>query len=176
MDDSWDEVERMAQAATATDAIESESFPTDEQLERWQKLFKYTRREAFILIKAQRSDLTRTRIPDEHWALVKDEREAHGHDRETYEHSLQLGNVLKSQSATIPGVDGENMFLFRLGGLLGDVAKVKGVVGYEPKVVEGQSELGIVNFCWVDEDGKDNIEKFLAMVQVGERVKEERRD
>ena len=42
-----------------------------------------------------------------------------GHDRETYEHSLQLGKVLESQSAVIPGPDGENVFLFRLGGLLG---------------------------------------------------------
>ena len=106
MEDSWAEVERMAQAASASDALESELFPTDEQLNRWQTLFSYTRREAFNLIKAQRSDVTRTRISDEHWLLVRDERMKMGHDRETYEHSLQLGNVLKSQSATIPGPDG----------------------------------------------------------------------
>jgi hypothetical protein len=173
-EESWAEVERMAQAATASDAVESESFPTDDQLERWQRLFKYTRREAFNLIKAQRSDITRTRITDEHWSLVRDEKEAQGHDRETYEHSLQLGNVLKSQSATIPGADGKNIFLFRLGGILGDVERVRGIVGGEVSVVEGQSEMGVANFCLVDEEGKEKIEEFLAQAQLGDGLKGEK--
>lgn len=85
MDESWEELERMAQAASASDAQASKDFPTDEQIGRWQKLFNYTRREAFNLIKAQRSDLTRSRITDEHWELVREEKEGMGHDRETYE-------------------------------------------------------------------------------------------
>ena len=174
MDDSWEEVERMAQAASASDALESESFPTDEQMARWAKLFFYSRREAIGLIKAQRSDVIRTRITDEHWSLVRDEKEAQGHDRETYEHSLQLGNVLKSQSATIPGADG-NVFLFRLGGLLGSKTKVMEIAELqeEPKVVEGQSEMGVAMFCMVDEDAKGKIEKFLAQAQVGEMAMKE---
>jgi hypothetical protein len=70
MDDSWAEVKRMAQVASASDALESGSFPTEEQLELWQKLFSYYSQEATNLIKAQRSDVTRTRIMDEHWLLV----------------------------------------------------------------------------------------------------------
>jgi hypothetical protein len=86
---TWDsallELERMALAASSSDALESESFPTDVQMARWQKLFGYTRREAFDLIKAHRADLTRTRISDEHWELVREEQEGRGGDRETYE-------------------------------------------------------------------------------------------
>lgn len=83
------ELERMATAASASDALESESFPTDEQIGRWQKVFGYTRREAFGLIKAQRSDLTRSRITDEHWELVREEQVGRGGDRETYEVCLR---------------------------------------------------------------------------------------
>lgn len=92
-----------------------------------------------------------------------------GHDRETYEHSLQLGNVLKSQSATIPGPDGKgNMFLFRLSGLLGNAETVREIAGLDevPKVVEGQSEMGVANFCMVDEAAKGEIERYLAQAQL----------
>jgi hypothetical protein len=168
-DDSWAEVERMAQAASSIDALESETFPSDAQISRWQIIFHYTRREAFNMIKSQRSDLTRTRITDEHWELVREEKEKMGHDRETYEHALQLGNVLKSQSATIPGPDGELMYLFRLGGLLGSPEKVKEIAGLSavPRVVEGESELGLAKFCVVDEEAKGKIEKWLAQAQLG---------
>jgi hypothetical protein len=50
-------------------------------------------------------------------ALIKDEKEALGYDREAYEHSLQLPKVFKVQSASIPlpGGEGEMILLFRLG-------------------------------------------------------------
>lgn len=168
MDTGLDELERMAQAVGAADALESDKFPTEEQITRWCTLFQYTRRETLTLIRAQRSDLTRTRITDEHWELVREEREATGHDRETYEHEQQLGNVLKSQSAVIPGPDGKCMFLFKLGGLLGDVQKVKEVAGLDetPKVVQGQGEMGMTNFCIVDEQAKKKIDEWLAQAQV----------
>ncbi|KAG0649811.1 hypothetical protein D0Z07_3828 [Hyphodiscus hymeniophilus] len=160
MDKSWAEVECMAQAASASDAVESDSFPTDIQLSRWQQLFNYS---------PQRSNLTRNRITDEHWSLVREDKEKAGHDRETYEHSLQLGDVMRSQSAAIPGVDGKMCFLVRLGGLLGTSENVRDIAGLdeEPKVVEGQSETGAAQFCVVDEEAKRKIEKWLAMAQLG---------
>jgi hypothetical protein len=117
MDSSWEELNRLADAACSPDALTAEHYPTETQITRWCTLFHYTRHEALNLIRAQRSDLTRTRITDEHWKLVREEREAAGHDRETYEHEQQLGDVLRSQSAVIPGVGGENVVLFRLGGV-----------------------------------------------------------
>lgn len=32
MDESWDELERMAQAASAADAVAAEEYPTEEQI------------------------------------------------------------------------------------------------------------------------------------------------
>jgi len=38
----------------------------------------------------------RERITDDHWELVRTEKEALGYDREAYEHNLSLLPVLKS--------------------------------------------------------------------------------
>lgn len=168
MNAGWEEVERMAQAADAADAVQAEEYPTDNQIARWRKLFKYTEHEAAMLIRAQRSDVTRTRITDEHWELVREEREAAGHDRETYEHEQQLRNVLRSQSAIIPSASGDPMFVIRLGGLLSTAEKVKEVAGLEemPKVVNGMSEMGMASFCLVDGKAKKAIDEWLAQAQV----------
>jgi hypothetical protein len=110
---------------------------------------------------------------DAGWEELERMAQAAGHDRETYEHEQQLGNVLKSQSAVIPGPDGKSMFLFKLGGLLGDVQKVKEVAGLDetPEVVQGQGEMGMTNLCIVDEEVKKKINEWLAQVQVVEKPK-----
>jgi hypothetical protein len=110
--------------------------------------------------------VTRDRITDDHWALIKDEKEALGYDREAYEHSLQLPKVFKGQSAFIhlPGGEGEMMLLFRLGGLLDTVEKVKEVAGLEqlPIVREGMSAMGVVKFCVVDREVQRRPEEWLT--------------
>jgi hypothetical protein len=72
--------------------------------------------------------------------------------------------VLKAQSATIPIIkeDGsqEQAFLFRLGGLLESAEKVKQVTELAelPRVVNGESEMGMAKFCVVDLKAKGKIE------------------
>jgi hypothetical protein len=114
--------------------------------------------------------VTRERITDDHWTLIKDEKEALGYDREAYEHSLQLPKVFKGQSATIPtnGADGELMLLFRLGGLLDTPEKVKDIAGLDelPVVKEGMNELGPVRFCVVDKEVQKKLEEWLAQKAV----------
>lgn len=61
--DPFEELERMAQNASALNDPE----PDEEDIERWVKLFKYDYLEAYALLKAQRSDVTRDPISDEHW-------------------------------------------------------------------------------------------------------------
>lgn len=60
-------------------------------------------------------------------------------------------------------------YLFRLGGVLGSKKKIMDIAGLkeEPKVVEGQSEMGVATFCVVDEEAKAKIEKYLAQMQLG---------
>lgn len=112
--------------------------------------------------------VTRERISDDHWDLVKVEVEAAGYDRESYEHSLQLKSVFASQSASIPHPDGGLVLLFRLGGLLNSPNKVQEVAGLEepPVVQEGFSERGPVKFVMVDEKAKKKLEDWLLQQSV----------
>jgi hypothetical protein len=96
-----------------------------------------------------------------------------GHDRETYEHSQNLGKVLLSQSAVIPSADGQTLFLFRLGGLLDSEEKVGEIAGLQdtPRVVVGSSEMeSKARFCLVDEKAKRKIEEWLARVGKGKDI------
>ncbi|KAE8454430.1 hypothetical protein EG329_000052 [Mollisiaceae sp. DMI_Dod_QoI] len=167
--DPLEELERMAQnATTMTDAE-----PNEDDVERWVKLFKYDFLEAYTLLKAQRSDVTREPISDEHWALVREDREAAGYDREAYEHSLTLKDVLKSQSTVFHDADGHRWTLFRLGGLLESAEKVKEIVGLEelPKVTKGMGEFGMASFVWVDDEGAEKIERWMEMQQIVDKGK-----
>lgn len=170
MDASWEEVERMAQAASVADAQIADEYPQPETIARWKRLFGYSHMEAVHLISKQRGDVTRERITDEHWDLIKDEKEAAGYDREAYEHSLQLPNIYKDQSATIPttGEGGSFLWLFRLGGLLDTPEKIKEIAGLDedPKVVNGFSETGLVKFCYVDKEAQKKLGEWLTLQSV----------
>jgi hypothetical protein len=52
--------------------------------------------------------------------------------------------------------------------LLGNAEKVRVVTGLEvePRVVRGESEVGTVDFCLVDEEAKRKIDEWLAQAQV----------
>ena len=97
MDAVWEEVERMA-LTNAADALRlnASSSPDEAQITRWQRFSASTRREGLSKIRPQRSDVTMTRITEEHWELVREEREVMSHDCETYEHSMQLVDVLEA--------------------------------------------------------------------------------
>lgn len=112
--------------------------------------------------------MTRERISDDHWNLIKEEKETAGHDRESYEHSLQLKDVFRSQSASVPHPDGGLVLLFRLGGLLNSPQKVQDVAGLDepPVEQEGWSERGPVKFVVVDEVAKKKLEDWLTQQSV----------
>ncbi|KAH8678947.1 hypothetical protein BGZ60DRAFT_402202 [Tricladium varicosporioides] len=154
-----EELERLAQNAT----MARPDDPGYNDIARWCTLFKYSHLEAYQLLVAHRSDVTRIAISDDHWELVRAEREAAGHDRESYEHSLTLKDVLKSQSTVVHDEDGVKWFVFRLGGVLESAEKVKEITGLEkvPKVTWGENEMGQVKFCWVDEEAKVKIEGWI---------------
>lgn len=66
---------------------------SDSVITRWQRLFYYTRAEAISRIEQHRSNFSRERVSDEHWEMVRCIKEADGHDRETYEHEIELGRM-----------------------------------------------------------------------------------
>ncbi|KAF2001111.1 hypothetical protein P154DRAFT_522084 [Amniculicola lignicola CBS 123094] len=168
MDPAWQELQRMAEASSAADAQVADEYPTPETISRWKKLFGYSQMEAVSLITQQRQDLARDRISDEHWELIKEQKEASGYDRETYEHSLRFESVLKSQSASIPSAEGGFTFVFRLGGLLNSPEKVKEICGMNkaPKIVDGMGETGKAQFCVVGEEAKAKIEEWLKQQRI----------
>ena len=112
--------------------------------------------------------VTRERMSDDHWDLIRADKEAAGHDRESYEHSLQLKSVFSSQSASVTHPDGGLMLLFRVGGLLSSPEKIQDVAKLEepPVVQEGWSERGPVKFVIVDEEAKRKLEEWLTQQSV----------
>jgi hypothetical protein len=56
MDTGWEELERMAIAASADDAQIANQYPSTDTIERWQRLFGYSPLEAVRLISDQRGD------------------------------------------------------------------------------------------------------------------------
>jgi hypothetical protein len=56
MDAGWEELERMAMAASANDAQIANQYPSPEIIERWTRLFGYSHMEAVRLIGDQRAD------------------------------------------------------------------------------------------------------------------------
>ncbi|OCK86126.1 hypothetical protein K432DRAFT_285240, partial [Lepidopterella palustris CBS 459.81] len=160
------ELNRLATAATSTSSLLASSPPSPATLTRWATLFAYTRTDAWHAIQAHRDDLTRPRISDSHWSLVRAAAEANGYDRESYEHLLQLPEVLRAQSAVVPGKDGGTIFLIPLRGWLGSQEVVREICGgVMPKVVEGENGMGMGLFCLVDRGMKERIERWLVQKQ-----------
>jgi hypothetical protein len=56
MDAGWEELERMAQAASADDAQIADEHPSPDTIERWKRLFGYSQMESVRLIGEQRGD------------------------------------------------------------------------------------------------------------------------
>jgi hypothetical protein len=170
IDDGWAEVERMAQATTAADAQIANEYPQLDTIARWKRLFGYNHVEAVHLISEQRNDLARERITDELWAVIQDEKEAAGYDREAYEHSLQIPRIYKDRSAVIQttGPDGGMVWLFRLGGLLDTPEKVQEIAGLDkvPRVVTGIGETSLAKFCYVDKEAQKKLEEWLTQQSV----------
>ncbi|CZR63731.1 uncharacterized protein PAC_13628 [Phialocephala subalpina] len=140
----------------------------EENVERWVQLFKYDYLEAYQLLKAQREDVTREPISDEHWNLVRADREAAGYDREAYEHSLTLKDVLQSQSTVFHDTDGKKWTLYKIGGLLESKEKVQEIAELKeaPKITKGIGSMGMYDFVWVDDKAREKIESWVEMQQL----------
>lgn len=174
------EANRLAESFLSSSTFDLQ--PSTEDLDRWSRLFGYTALEAQHLLVEHRTSLGVLHVSDEHWDLVRAEREAVGYDREAYEHLLGLESVLEMHSAYVSnggvGEDGEEegvgegrgggVFMFRLGGLLESVEKVMEITGLEhrPKVIMAQGENGQTELCAVDGNAKKRIEEWLKYKSV----------
>ncbi|WEW57119.1 hypothetical protein PRK78_002579 [Emydomyces testavorans] len=140
------ELEAMAQNAMDIPNIEDvERDVPDDTVNRWQTLFGYAPDEASESIKRHRTNLTRPRVSDQHWALVREAKEAEGHDRESYEYSMTINQVHPASWAksTEPTLS-KSMFLLKLEGLLHTPEKIQEAahLATPPQIHEGWDEDG----------------------------------
>lgn len=139
--------------------------PISTTMSRWQRLFGLSAEDAVDRIMDHRNDLTRSRVSDDHWSTVEDEKEALGYDREAYEYEIGL----QKKKATLPdlvptaneGNDSTITYLVELTGPLDTVDKVRTAANMDtmPPLVSGTSaEDGrAVSLCCVDSTGKAAI-------------------
>ena len=142
--------------------------PDSEEITRWQKLFGYDFSEAEDPIRRQRQDLSHNAVSDEHWQLVRAERETEGFSKEAYEHSIAACTTLRGvpedlsyKSKVTPPL--KITYLLRLEGRLDKAMTVQEVLGTStaPQVFKGVSEHREASFCLLDGFAKHTLEQWL---------------
>lgn len=141
--------------------------PIGTTMARWQRLFNLPADEAVDRIQAHRNNLTRPRVSDGHWEMLRLEKGAAGYDREAYEYELEL----QKRKAALPDLlpssgDNRMTYLVELAGPLDTAEKVQQAAEMDkvPEVVSGRSveEHRQVELCCVDERAKAALLRWAA--------------
>ncbi|KAI4595463.1 hypothetical protein KJ359_006809 [Pestalotiopsis sp. 9143b] len=150
--------------------IYQDSTPESDTVERWAKLFSYTHTEAQDKIQQSRNDLNRTTITIGHWDMIRDQKEAEGHDKESYEHYLdiskqarQISRHTSSLPTMILAKPKPARFLLKLDGPLSDITIIQQAANLSrlPKLRKGTDDSGHpVRFCEIDSLARDQITAF----------------
>ena len=144
----------------------AEPEPMKDTMARWQKLFGLTGDEAVDRIMDHRNNLVKTRISNTHWETVRMEKEAEGHDRESYEYDLELQKKKANLPSPLPAGDhaeeSDISYLVELTGPLDTAEKIQSAakMSFMPPVLKGTSvEKGRpVKLCMgIDGQAKANI-------------------
>jgi hypothetical protein len=153
-----EELERLA--LKATKSCKLESTPTDDEIQRWGKLFSYSPKKAIELIELHRHDYACIHVSDDHWEYVRETMEHRGHSKNSYEHQLMIktskttkktkASPKKSQSLSLK--KSNTMYLVRLEEPLNSVDIVKNVAKLKdpPEIMNGQGLNCDVVFCIVN--------------------------
>ncbi|CZR66905.1 uncharacterized protein PAC_16806 [Phialocephala subalpina] len=159
--DLFEELEKMA-LNVAEEPAETDA-PSEETIHRWQTLFGYSYSDAVDKIEIHRSDISRKRITDEHWAMVRTKLESQGYDREAYEHELSRGRqpVIASKNQT--KAVGNGRYLVKVEGpvtpeLIQELSGPDKVVD----VMRGIGDDGVAQFCILNATIKDALISKLA--------------
>ncbi|KAL8983040.1 MAG: hypothetical protein Q9205_002609 [Flavoplaca limonia] len=156
MDFSWEALEEMAVAS-----CDYQAEPTSEEIERWCNLFDISRSEAPEIIKEFRMDLDRRRLTDDQWDTIKDDKEAEGYNRETYEYQIQLSLTTSRTSNRPKARDDKALFVFKLGLPFADIESLQAAVGISATLKKGVGEEGDADFAHVTGATKRAIEDWV---------------
>lgn len=148
---------------------ETPAEPISTTIARWNKLFKIPSDDAVDMVIEHRSNLTRTRISDEHWETVRASKEPQGYDREAYEYELDLQKRKATMVNAVP-VDDEAesrvTYLVELSGPSESLEVMQSAAGLEtaPPTVDGWSveERRSVQMCIVGNKEKRAILQWAA--------------
>ncbi len=162
-----EELESMA--VNAADECDVDFEPSEAEIARWQTLFAYHYSEAVVQIKKQRGDYSRYRVSNDHWDLVKLQKEAHGYSREAYEHWIKIGGQSASSHNEPRSVDTslsqvESTYLILLEGVLSTPKSIQDAAKLlePPRAVQAASETQDAIFCSIDGNTKQSIEAWLS--------------
>lgn len=141
--------------------------PMKDTAKRWQKLFGLSEDQAIDRIQEHRYNLTRTRISDAHWDMIRSEKESNGYDRESYEYELELQKKKAALPQLLPSaVDSELTYLVEMKEPLDTPEKVQRAAGMQvsPAVVSGRSleEGRPVWLCCIDAIAKNTLLRWAA--------------
>ncbi|KAI1354490.1 hypothetical protein F5Y01DRAFT_302496 [Xylaria sp. FL0043] len=155
-----DELELLAQAMARQS--EQPDEPDHREIKRWQLLFGFDYAQSLHEIQNHRSNLSRLRVSDSHWNIVRAAKEAQGFNKEAYEYSCTFKSAKPPKTqATTPN----QSYLIRLGGPIDSVKKVKlaSQMKHDPPVYYGTDDDDMpAIFYKIDVAGRDNILAYLS--------------
>ena len=165
--DLLSELETMAQRAVEWD---EEYEPSDEEVQRWQQLFKYSQVNANERIKAHKKAIFSAPITDSQWEAVRSQKEKEGFSRDAYEHWIQIksqpngtGEAPKHVPNTIP--EHAVTYLILLEGILSAPEDLQSTANLPepPAIYQGSSETEDASFCKVDGTVKRANDQWLTI-------------
>lgn len=141
--------------------------PMKDTVARWRKLFKLSEDEAIDRIQEHRNNLTRARVSDSHWEMIRSEKEDEGYDREAYEYELELQKKKAAMPDLLPAVEDSTLtYLIELTGPLDGPAKVQQAAGLNkaPELVGGRSldDGRPVWLCCIDGAAKNALLRWAV--------------
>jgi hypothetical protein len=120
-------------------------------------------------IEKQKSDLTRQRISDEHWEIIRADLEARGYNRSAYEHELAAGGKRATpgapSKAKVSASQARATYIIKLEGPLSTPEHVTVAAGLTtpPEFIQGEGDDGDTSFCIVNGIAKQAITEWLAL-------------
>ncbi|KAI1126454.1 hypothetical protein F5Y10DRAFT_267117 [Nemania abortiva] len=158
--DMINELESMAQVAIQQS--EQPDEPDNDDIRRWQSLFGFSYCQALKEIIHHRSDLSRPRVSESHWEMVRVRKEAEGYSKEAYEYS---SNLKASNLSPIPTEVHNQTYLLRLEGPIGDLEAVRlaSRLKEDPPLYHGTDDDEMpATFCKIDTAARNNMLAYLS--------------
>lgn len=138
-----------------------------QDIERWRSLFRLSDAQAKHEIESWRSKIDRLHVSNDHWEMVRHEKEFEGYDREAYEYAIWLTTSGRGRSTanTTNSTSANTSYILKLDGPLDSAEKVQAVACLVdlPRIAIGVGEYGDAAFCTIDGLARQKILDWIAV-------------